>query len=63
MPSTQQAEKAGLTDMAESEACQSIFPETDKGPYSSVFTAMKPIKMTYSYNKLSVGNLSIIREL
>jgi hypothetical protein len=30
-PSTQQAEKAGLTHVAESEACQSIFPETDKG--------------------------------
>jgi hypothetical protein len=30
-PITQQAEKAGLTHVAESEACQSIFPETDKG--------------------------------
>jgi hypothetical protein len=30
-PSTQQAEKAGLTHVAESEVCQSIFPETDKG--------------------------------
>jgi hypothetical protein len=27
----QQAEQAGLTHVAESEACQSIFPETDKG--------------------------------
>jgi hypothetical protein len=32
-------------------------------PDSSVFTATKPIKTTYSYNKLSVGNLSIMREL
>jgi hypothetical protein len=32
-------------------------------PDSSVFTARKPIKMTYSYNKLSVSNLNIIREL
>jgi hypothetical protein len=32
-------------------------------PDSSVFTAIKPIKMTYSYNKLSVSNLNIIREL
>jgi hypothetical protein len=32
-------------------------------PDSSVFTATKPIKMTYSYNKLSIGKLSIIREL
>jgi hypothetical protein len=30
-PSTQQAEQAGLTRIAKSEACQSIFPETDKG--------------------------------
>jgi hypothetical protein len=32
-------------------------------PDSSVFTATKPIKTTYSYNKLSVGKLNIIREL
>jgi hypothetical protein len=32
-------------------------------PDSSVFTATKPIKMTYSYNKLSVSSLNIIREL
>jgi hypothetical protein len=32
-------------------------------PDSSVFTAKKPIKMTYSYNKLSVSNLNVIREL
>jgi hypothetical protein len=30
---------------------------------SFVFTATKPIKMTYSYNKLSVSNLNIIWEL
>jgi hypothetical protein len=32
-------------------------------PDSSVFTARKPIKMTYSYHKLSVSSLNIIREL
>jgi hypothetical protein len=32
-------------------------------PDSSVFTAREPIKMTYSYNKLFVSNLNIIREL
>jgi hypothetical protein len=32
-------------------------------PDSSVFTATNPIKTTYSYNKLSVGNLNIIWEL
>jgi hypothetical protein len=32
-------------------------------PHSSVFTAKKPIKMTYSYNKLSASSLNIIREL
>jgi hypothetical protein len=28
-----------------------------------VFTAIKPVRMTYSYNKLSVSNSNIIREL
>jgi hypothetical protein len=32
-------------------------------PDSSVFMAKKPLKTTYSYNKISVGNLNIIREL
>jgi hypothetical protein len=32
-------------------------------PDGSVFTATKPIKMTYSYNKLSVSNWNIIWEL
>jgi hypothetical protein len=32
-------------------------------PDSSIFAATKPIETTYSYNKLSVGNLNIIREL
>jgi hypothetical protein len=32
-------------------------------PDSSVFTTTKPSKTTYSYNKLSVGNLNIIQEL
>jgi hypothetical protein len=32
-------------------------------PDSSVFTARKLIKMTRSYNKLSVSSLNIIREL
>jgi hypothetical protein len=30
---------------------------------SSVFVARKPIKMTYSYNKLSISSSNIIREL
>jgi hypothetical protein len=38
-------------------------PETCRVvPESSVFTATKPIKTTYSYNKLSFGNLNIIRD-
>jgi hypothetical protein len=32
-------------------------------PDSSVFAARKPVKMTYSYNKLSASSLNIIREL
>jgi hypothetical protein len=31
MPSSQQAEKSGLTLVAETETHQSIFPETNKG--------------------------------
>jgi hypothetical protein len=31
-------------------------------PDSSVFTAKKPIKMTYIYNKLSASSSNIIRE-
>jgi hypothetical protein len=41
-----------------------IKPETCRVvPDSSVFMAKKPIKTTYSYNKLSVDNLNIIQEL
>jgi translation initiation factor 2B subunit (eIF-2B alpha/beta/delta family) len=32
-------------------------------PDSSIFTARKPIKMIYSYNKLSISSSNIIREL
>jgi uncharacterized protein YigE (DUF2233 family) len=32
-------------------------------PDSSVFTAIKPVRTRYSYNKLSVNNSNIIREL
>jgi hypothetical protein len=40
----------------------SVGHHEDNLPDSSVFIAIKPIKMTYSYNKLFVSNLNIIRE-
>jgi hypothetical protein len=76
-PSTQQAEQSWLNTRAEFEACQSIFPKLTKDekqldkkpgtcrvvPDNSAFTTRKPNKKTYSYNKLSVSSLNIIREL
>jgi hypothetical protein len=76
-PSTQQAERSWLNTRDELKACQSIFLKLTKEikysdnklgtcrvvPDSSIFTARKPIKVIYSYNKLSINSSNSIREL
>jgi hypothetical protein len=66
-PSTQQAERSWLNTRDESWKRANQFSQNWQTcrvvPDSSIFTARKPIKMIYSYNKLSISSLNSIREM